>query len=191
MPYSKAHKAQTRNKILESAFMLFTTQGFDGVTVDVIMENCDLTRGAFYAHFKSKAMLYGESIKFAACNTKLAGSKPTQTSDKKWLQNMLDGYLSITHVNGSKPCPLAFLATDIATSNPEAKRAYAGVYYGMNNAILHYANSYTTCTKNQILSLTAMIIGAVAIARTLDDKEVITNLLTSCRIDAGLILGGI
>ena len=54
MPYSKAHKNSTREKILESAFKLFAIKGFKGITIDDLMNNCGLTRGAFYAHFSSK-----------------------------------------------------------------------------------------------------------------------------------------
>jgi AcrR family transcriptional regulator len=72
MPYSKEHKRQTRAKILSSAFELFTAKGFDSVTVDEVMEGCNLTRGAFYAHFPSKGALYSESLKFFASNSKLS-----------------------------------------------------------------------------------------------------------------------
>lgn len=191
MPYSIQHKEKTRNVILDSAFKLFTAKGFDAVTVDELMENCGLTRGAFYAHFPSKSALYGESIRFAAGTSRLTDLKPDNISDKTWLTHLLDGYLSIEHVDGIRPCPLAFLATDVTTQDTEAKSAYARTYDGMNKAILAYANSYTNCDEDEILSLTAMIIGAVAIARTIDDKKAVKKLLASCRQDAGIKLGGI
>jgi AcrR family transcriptional regulator len=191
MPYTKEHKEQTRKRILQSAFQLFTSKGFDGVTVNQLMQNCKLTRGAFYAHFASKTALYTESIRYAASNTMLAEHKTNNISDKKWLGKLLDGYLSIEHVKGKRPCPLAFLATDIVTKNSESKLAYARAYTGMNKSIMAYANSYTNCTSDEILALTAMIIGAVAISRTIADEDVINKLLTSCRQDAGLKLGGI
>jgi len=191
MPYSKQHKQQTRNQILDSAFKLFSAKGFEGVTVNELMEDCGLTRGAFYAHFPSKVALYGESIRFAASVSRLTEIKPDNISDKAWLTQLLNGYLSIEHVNGSNPCPLAFLATDVTTQDAEAKLAYARTYAGMNKAIMAYANSYTDCDEDEILSLTAMIIGAVAIARTIEDKKTVKKLLVSCRQDAGTKLGGI
>jgi len=191
MPYTKEHKAQTRQKILQSAFKLFTSKGFDGVTVNQLMENCKLTRGAFYAHFSSKTTLYTESLKYAATNSMLAEHKAHNISDKEWLGKLLDGYLSIEHVKGKRPCPLAFLATDIVTKNSESKLAYARAYSGMNESIMAYAKSYTSCSTNDILALTAMIIGAVAISRTITDHDIVSNLLASCRAEAGLKLGGI
>ena len=191
MPYSKEHKNNTRKKILESAFRLFTVKGFDGVTVDGVMEECGLTRGAFYAHFTSKANLYGESLKFAASTSKLADLRPDDISDKDWLCLLLDSYLSIEHVTGDRSCPLAFLATDINTRDDETRAVYADVYGSMNKAIMTYAKSYIDCDEEDILAVTAMIIGAVAIARTMDDKNAVTKLLAACRREAGLKLGRI
>lgn len=191
MPYTKKHKEQTRQKILQSAFQLFTTKGFDHITINEIMKNCQLTRGAFYAHFTNKAALYTESLKYAASKSKLSEFKENDISDKTWLKQLLDGYLSINHIKGVQPCPLGFLATDVVTRDPEAKLAYANAYDGMNKAIMAYAKSYTECNSDEILALTAMIIGAVAISRTLDDNKTINQLLSSCRQEAGIKLGGI
>lgn len=191
MPYTKEHKDKTRKKILKSAFQLFTAKGFDGVTVNALMENCGLTRGAFYAHFSGKSALYNESLKFAASSSKLSELKPSNISDKMWLRQLLDGYLSLSHVNGLRPCPLAFLATDIVTQDQEAKETYTRVFEGMNHAIMAYAKTFRSCQQGEVLSVSAMIIGAVAISRTLEDQEAAVKLLNSCRLEAGKILGGI
>lgn len=191
MPYSKAHKYKTREKILENSFRLFAIKGFEGVTVDTLMKNCGLTRGGFYAHFSSKAELYCEALKFAANSTKLANLKPDDLTSKQWLSLLLNEYLSIEHVRGEHPCPLAFLATDINMKNDEVNTAYANAFFNMNTAIMQYAKSYTKCDEKDILSVTAMIIGAVAIARTLQNQHSIENLLAACRREAGIKLGGI
>jgi AcrR family transcriptional regulator len=191
MPYTKTHKNKTREKILENAFNLFAKKGFEGVTIDDLMKNCGLTRGGFYAHFTSKAELYREALKFRASNTKLANPKPEGTSNKQWLSLLLNKYLSLEHVKGesSLSCPLAFLAIDINTQDNVIKTSYADVYYDMNTAIMAYAKS--DCDEQDILSVTAMMIGAVAIAKTLQNQDLIESLLAACRREAGVKLGGI
>lgn len=191
VPYTKEHKEKTRLRILETAFRLFAVKGFDGVTVNLIMNNSGLTRGAFYAHFTSKADLYSASLKHSVGSSNLTKLKPDNISDKQWLCLLLDGYLSLEHVQGKHPCPLAFLATDISTRSAETNSVYSDVYKGMNKAIIAFANSYTDCDEHDILSVTAMIIGAVAIARTMDNKDAAIKLLSACRREAGLKLGGI
>ena len=69
MSYSKEHKQRSRKKILQSAYTLFSTKGFHAVTVDEVMLDCSLTRGAFYAHFRSKSDLYSEALRFSATNS--------------------------------------------------------------------------------------------------------------------------
>lgn len=193
MPYTKTHKNKTRERILHSSFRLFAMKGFKGVTIDELMNKCGLTRGAFYAHFASKAELYREALKFRADSTQLASAKPNDTSNKQWLSLLLDKYLSMEHVKGERSlsCPLAFLATDINMQNNTIRTAYADTYHGMNTAIMEYASSYTDCDEQDVLSVTAMMIGAVAIARTLQNQEAIEDLLAACRREAGAKLGGI
>lgn len=189
MPYSKEHKEQTRKKILESAYSLFSTKGFNAVTVDEVMQNCSLTRGAFYAHFKSKPDLYSESLKFAGAHSRLIKEKPKGISSAKWLRKLLDGYLSIEHVKGENPCPLAFLATDIVTRDQVARKAYEHAYKNMNKIIMRYIGTASSCDEKDIFSLTSMIIGAVAVSRTIKDEKLIKNILNSCRKQARQVIG--
>mgnify|MGYP000560179163 CR=1 FL=1 len=191
MPYSPAHKEKTRDRILQSARALFSMKGFEAVTVNDIMKDCSLTRGAFYAHFKSKAELYQQALTYSAKHTELARLKPDDVSSKQWLSRLLDAYLSVAHVTGDRPCPLAFMATDIALRNEATKETYTNIYKNMNRLIMGYASEDNLCTKESIFALTSMIIGAVAIARTIDDKCLIDNILTACREQAKQILGGV
>jgi AcrR family transcriptional regulator len=50
--YSKS--TNTKELILDKAFLLFYENGFANTSVDKIMEATKLTKGAFYHHFKSK-----------------------------------------------------------------------------------------------------------------------------------------
>ena len=62
MPYAPAHKEKTRARIVECARILFNRLGFDGVTIDMVMEQASLTRGGFYNHFKSKEELFAAAV---------------------------------------------------------------------------------------------------------------------------------
>ena len=149
MPYTKEHKQQTRDKILRSAYDLFTAKGFDGVTVNQLMHSCKLTRGASMHTLAAKQSYILRQSSTRASSSKLAGLKPDQLSGQQWLATLLDGYLSIEHVNGTTPCPLAFLATDIVTRDGAARLAYANAYQGMNRAIMAFCSSYTKCDLNR------------------------------------------
>ena len=62
IPYSKGHYEETRAKIIHSARRLFNRFGFDSVSIDRIMSDANLTRGAFYRYFDSKSDLYAEVL---------------------------------------------------------------------------------------------------------------------------------
>jgi AcrR family transcriptional regulator len=49
---------ETRSKIIASAIKLFSIQGFNAASVDVICKDAGISKGAFYHHFKSKQALF-------------------------------------------------------------------------------------------------------------------------------------
>jgi AcrR family transcriptional regulator len=51
---------ETKANIIQVAFKLFGTEGYDGTSIDDILNEVGRTRGAFYSHFKSKEELLME-----------------------------------------------------------------------------------------------------------------------------------
>lgn len=191
MPLSTEHKQRSREKILKSAAKLFTNQGFDNTSIDQIMSDANMTRGAFYAHFSSKSDLYKNAILNAALNSNLVQKKPDNINEQSWLNTLLDGYLSMEHVNlNNAPCPLAFMATDVAVREPAVRATYTRVYKNMNKMISSYAKSYSSCDESKILAITAMIIGGVAVGRALNDNDTTEKLLESCKTVTQMLLDG-
>lgn len=190
MPYSKAHKEKSRERILQSAVRLFTRKGFDNTSIDEVMTDAELTRGAFYAHFKSKQDLYGQAIASTPLFSIFAKIKPDGMADKDWLAHLVSAYLTPTHLHKTDlPCPLAFLVTDVAVSEPETRQAYTDVYLKMNQLIRVYTRKFSSCDKQSVMAVTAMMIGGVAVARTLSDRKSQNQLLESCRQVAVELLG--
>lgn len=54
--------AVTREKLMRSARKLYLGHGYSAVSVEKIAADCDLTRGAFYTHFRSKEAIYIELV---------------------------------------------------------------------------------------------------------------------------------
>lgn len=191
MPYSKSHKETTRKKILNSAITLFSTRGFDQVSIDDLMKHAGLTRGAFYAHFESKQAVYAKAIIAGARKSRITEQKPEKITQEEWIKYLLQGYLSEDHITQKfSPCPLAFLVTDIANNEDEVKTTYTRMYKMLNKTIraqLTKNNDGKSPTEQEIFATTAMMIGGVAIGRALNDDETTKDLLASCR-DAALNL---
>lgn len=128
MPYSKEHKQKTRQRILDSAGRLFTRKGYDAVSINDLMRDAGLTRGAFYHHFADKDDVYAAAILSAAHQSPITTTL-TRDNPTRWLSIILDAYLSHEHIEGEDfSCPLAFLATDIGYRQEPARKAYTRVY---------------------------------------------------------------
>ncbi len=182
MPYSAKHKQNSKEQILRSAMNLFSRKGFANVSIDMLMAEAGMTRGAFYAHFKSKSTLYAEAVKFAALNSQIVAQKNADDTELSWFTRVVNAYLDITHVETLAPCPLAFLATDVASSDPEVRQAYTDVYKGLIKLFDQYRPQRMTKSDPDLnLAITAMMIGGVAVSRALHDKALVNKLLKSCR----------
>ena len=53
----------TKEKILLTSLNLFSKYGFDGVSINNIATELDITKGALYRHFESKEAIFNEIIK--------------------------------------------------------------------------------------------------------------------------------
>lgn len=181
MPYPAGHKQQSRDKILQSAIACFAKQGFENTSIDEIMQQADMTRGAFYAHFSSKSELYQQALLTGARNSQLLQAKPDTLSEREWVDYLVKGYLSEHHIQQkTPPCPLAFLVTDVAVSDPEVRQTYTKIFKDMNKMIHAMTQSFSGCEQEQIYAVTSMLIGAVAIGRTLDNAQLRNKMLRAC-----------
>lgn len=171
MPWDPNHKDSTRVKILKSAASLFAQLGFANVGINEVMEEAGLTRGAFYAHFKSKAQLYEEAMVIGARDS--MDLLPEHAD----LRSFVEGYLSEGHRNGdSMRCPLAFLASDVGQRESKVRNTYTKIYEGFVDRIEDYGLDRETSLRTSIL-----MIGGVAIARALNDDKLIEELFEACR----------
>lgn len=182
MPYTPEHKEQSRTKILKAASLLFASRGFDNVTIDEIMAAAGMTRGAFYAHFKTKAALYAESIASTAMNNSRARAFLEGGGSLEKLRHLVKTYLSRDHIDGpDEPCPLSFLVTDIVNREPQGRRAYTHVYQQL---VAHVAEHVPCDRKKEreqrAYGISALLIGGVALGRAVGDDKTVDVLLASC-----------
>lgn len=175
MPYSKEHKEKTRARIVEVARVLFNRHGFQDVTINMIMEEANLTRGGFYNHFKSKEALYRVAVSSflmgrGARWREEAGIDPSRLSPEM-AEQMIEGYLSPEHLGDlDGQCPMIALPSDIARASPEVQRAYQDLLEAMVSLLegtLEDAND----RRQKALSLAALCVGGMILARTLPDSD--------------------
>jgi len=177
MAWQKNHKGQSKDKILQSAAMLFTHHGFDKVSIDHVMQKAELTRGAFYSHFSSKSDLYAQAITKAAQSSRLS----KVTNKPQSIEEFGKYYLTSQHRDAQcqQPCPLAFLVSDISQQNKQVTKTYTKVF----NHFVIEAEKHSK-DREQALQNAVLMIGGLAISRALEDKKFGDELLQACQ--AGL-----
>ncbi|MGH0031221.1 MAG: TetR family transcriptional regulator [Myxococcota bacterium] len=184
MGYTKEHTRATRERILDSAARLFRRDGYDAARIDEIMAGAGLTRGGFYAHFRSKADLFaayvGRELDFGRQLARVGADQA------------LDFYLSPGNRRRvARGCTVVSNAADVARSTPQARRAFTRAFAGMRDAFREAADGAgADAPEDAALAAVATCVGGVVLGRALADEALVERLLAACRRSAARDLEG-
>jgi len=193
MAYPKGHRDRTRVQIIDSARRLFNRNGFENVSIDAIMADAGLTRGAFYSYFRSKSDLYVEALRcfFTDPNWKnrWRGVKFNLNSPHMAAQ-IVRAYLSRQHYDDvENSCPMVALPCDVARSAPAVKLAFEGVFKAMVAALEREIAGSLHERRDAAMAVAALCIGGMVVARSLSDTRLAAG-LRDAATEAALSLGG-
>lgn len=194
MPLSPEHKRRTRDRIVETARILFNRHGFEGVSIDVVMKAAGLTRGGFYNHFKNKEALYGTVVTSFLMGRGLqwreeAGVDPN-TPSEDMARRMVDSYLSSEHLGDlDGQCPMIALPSDVARAGPEVQLAYQGLLEAMVGLFETSLKISGQEARTQALSLAALCVGGMVLSRTLPNSDLANEVRLAAHATAGDITG--
>ena len=174
MAWKDSHKQESRQRILVAAAELFTRKGFDRVGIDDVMVNAGLTRGAFYAHFSSKVELYEEAIIHAG----MTAAKHFQVQADSH-EDIFDKYLSREHRESDDiRCVLPCLVSDVAHSDQRVRKTYTKLLKGFSKHLQSLSTSAQT--EDAILLQTVLMVGGMALARSVTDEGLAEKILAVC-----------
>jgi len=180
MPPSPAHSARVKAEIFAHAGRLFRLRGYVGTTVDDIMLAAGLTRGSFYAHFKSKDDLFALVVASGQGLLWKLRSKEAQPSA------VLDAYLAREDLAANAlDCSLAMLPGDVARAPLPAQLAYANV---LQATIEEMAKGRKRKLDADVTAAAILAIGALGLARASGDRRLSDWLLRCARLAARALL---
>jgi len=189
--YDEAHKAATRARILESAGHRFKSDGIDGSGVAVLMKDAGLTNGAFYAHFDSK-----DDLVEAVVANELARQVESFSDlpeGAAGVEELVRRYLSTAHRDDpAHGCPSAALLDEIARSPEHVRVAFTAGLLGVVDAIearLVPGSTPTTRSRAQGMSVFALMIGTVQVARATTDPVLADEVIERGLANALTLLG--
>jgi AcrR family transcriptional regulator len=174
---------QTRLKIISEAASLFHNQGYTATGLDQILKQAQVTKGAFYHHFRSK-----KDVALAVIHEVVAGQVQRRMIDP--VINASNPLIAIRNVALSlrketpevdllTGCPVNNLANELALQDPEIQNALAILFD-------RWENAWTDALKRELksgrphnyknprelsLSLIALIEGAQAMAKAYQSRK--------------------
>ena len=191
MKVSREQAAASRERILDAGTRLFRERGFDGIGVADLMREAGLTHGGFYGHFASK-----EELMAKACERALAKSAATWEAlharhGHEALAAMADSYLSTRHRdNPGAGCIVAAVGEEAARHGPAVRRAFTqGVGSLLDILARVMPGRSRAARRDKALATFASMVGAIVLARAVDDPELSVQILEAVRdsIDAASV----
>lgn len=180
MKVTKAQVRENRERIVETASVLFRERGYDGVGVAELMATAGFTHGGFYKHFGSKADLMAEA---AACSF----AKSAEQSAEVDITDFIQHYLSREHRDApGNGCTMASLCADAGRQSELIKHTFA---IGIENqlAILankdkHLSETEQRDSRAKRIAAIAQVVGAIVLSRACpDDSALADEILDVCR----------
>jgi TetR/AcrR family transcriptional repressor of nem operon len=174
MKVSREKMAENRDRILDVASRLFREKGFDAVSVSEVMKAAGLTHGGFYGHFSSKDDLVAETIGHVLSNSDSRGVD---------LRSYLADYLAPRHRdNPAAGCPTAGLAADIRHQTTAARAAMtAGLRSQIERVTKALPDIDAEDRRRAAIGTWAAMVGAVILARAIDDRTLSDEVLEQTR----------
>jgi TetR/AcrR family transcriptional regulator, transcriptional repressor for nem operon len=181
---SRAEKARTHERLVEAASHEFRANGVAGTSIPTLMERVGLTHGTFYAHFDSKDALVAEAYARGLNETveRLLGRAEAAPPGHE-LNAVIDRYLSPEHRDDpAGGCVLPALAGEVRREPTEVRHAFTEElrrYFDRLAPLLPDPDAQTRADHELVLA--SGMVGAVLLARAVDDRALSDRILNSCR----------
>jgi TetR/AcrR family transcriptional regulator, transcriptional repressor for nem operon len=177
MKISKEKAAKNRELILTQAARLFREKGVLGVGVDALTQAAGLTHGSLYSRFGSKDTLLAEALKHGHAVSQ------AKVSAINTLGGAITAYLSPAHrENPGSGCFMAALGCDMPRQSKEVRANFTQIVRNnMSRLIGLLPSGRKHKTEDEILSTMATMVGAMVLARAVDDAKLSDRILAAAR----------
>lgn len=179
MRSSTRSKAATHERIVDAAARAIRRSGYAGTGVADIMKDAGLTHGGFYAHFPSREAMLAEAADRAGAEAVAASAGVVAAAPpEQALQWLLRAYLSKEHVAGiEKGCATAALCSEMPRQAPEVRRAATRRIKEMIDLVARQLPDWgKPGAHEQALVIVATMVGALMLARAVDDTRLSDSL---------------
>jgi TetR/AcrR family transcriptional regulator, transcriptional repressor for nem operon len=186
MGHSKASKASTHARLVETAAARFKERGVDGISLADLMKDLKLTHGGFYKHFGSRDELVTEALELALNQSGQAMRERLFDGEKPDIAGFVDFYLDEAHRDQrAGGCAVAALAGDAARKSTEVQAQFRE-QIERNLDILSEALGSRSAedageSRASALLVLSTLYGALMMARAVGDSALSREVLRTVR----------
>jgi len=179
MRVSKERAAENRERIVTAAARLFRERGLSGIGVDALTLAAGLTHGSLYSQFGSKERLAVEALNHALAKNS------ERTRDARTLDDYVSRYLSTDHRDRpGDGCAMAALAGEIPRQGDAIRHRFTDAVRATAERIAGLApggDGAGPPDEGAALATLATMIGALTLARAVDDPGLSDRILAAAR----------
>lgn len=171
MRYSAEHKAETRRRILAAVGRGFRKSGFGGIGVDGLAKFADLTSGAFYANFRSKAEAFQAALRAGLADVRTGVEIHRDKFGEKWVEAFAQFYFEqFVNCDLADGCGLPSLSGDVARADVKTRAVFEQEYAAVVDAVAAGLAGKAETRMSRAIVMTALLTGGVTLARAMKSK---------------------
>jgi TetR/AcrR family transcriptional regulator, transcriptional repressor for nem operon len=183
MGYSRESKAETHEKIVESAARRLREEGLDGIGIADLMKEAGLTVGGFYKHFDTRDDLVAEALDAMGSSVweaAVTGPDGGERRGDALFDSLIDAYLDVRHRDEpGDGCLFAALSADLGRSGKKVRGAATRKLEMALRLLGELFGERRPAARAKAIFLYSALIGAMSLARATSDEKLSAEILTT------------
>jgi TetR/AcrR family transcriptional repressor of nem operon len=182
MRKSKAETAKTRQRIVEVASEAIRNKGIEATGVAEIMAAAGLSHGGFYRHFDSKEQLVTEAIALSRNDYFAQTLTAAEQGPEELMKHFQEYVTPVSRDEIGSGCPLAANGSELVRGDATTRHNATEALRLWFEKTAPYMRSQDDKGKTeQAISVVTNMIGALTMARLVDDPVLSAQILESTR----------
>ena len=183
MRVSQQEAAKNRERVVKTASEMFRKNGYDGTGIAALMKAAGMTNGAFYKQFDSKEALIAEATAQGLAENAEGWRRVLERAEGDALQAIAEWYLSKVHLaHRGAGCTYAALAGEAPRHEEPVRKAFdEGLRRTLEVIAAAAGGSDEADDDNAAIRYLSRLIGALTLARAVDDPELSERILAANR----------
>ncbi|USD83479.1 TetR/AcrR family transcriptional regulator [Bacillus safensis] len=155
---------EKKEKIIKASIQLFAKKGFSSTTIQEIADECGISKGAFYLHFKSKEQLFNRAFEYYIDTSMQTIEKIRKENQHLAPREIFQKQIAeqFQHFAENKDFIILILSENIIPENQQIKKYSKTVKKQMNDEIqISILTTYGQEIEPYVTDLSVMIQGII------------------------------